>query len=199
MRSSDGSRRGRRIFSRPDVGRETAFLPGALALVAIVELLTPFPSYASSLLAGAAGAADSATAGSTIAEPLSPLGAQFANPAGLAGFEDRMIGGGLGLAYGSGEVTADEPAGYHADNEVLVPFLDGFLTVPYGRWTFGISSMGTSGARFDYGARPAVGVGDGFFSESSMFGVPIAAAYRVSDKLWLGAEIGPIYGSVHLR
>ncbi|MFN2427894.1 MAG: OmpP1/FadL family transporter [Candidatus Binatia bacterium] len=151
------------------------------------------------MIAPSAGPADGATAGSTIAEPLSPLGAQFSNPAGLAGFTDRAMGGGLGFAYGRGEVTADSPAGYHAENEVLVPFLNSFLVVPWGRWTFGIATMGTSGARFDYGARPALGVDDGFFSESGMLGLPIGAAYRVSDALWIGGQIIPLYGTTHLR
>ena len=134
-----------------------------------------------------------------MAEPLCPLGAQFSNPAGLAGFTERAMGGGLGLAYGQGEVTAETPAGYHAENEVLVPFLETFMVVPYGRWTFGISSMGTSGARFDYGPRPALGVDDGFFSESGILALPVGAAYRISDTLWIGGEIILLYGSTHLR
>lgn len=178
----------------------TAYLlPGLLLCLASLGLSTPSLSSASGLLAPAAGSADAATGGSTIAEPLTPLGAQFGNPAGLAGFESRQIGSGLGLAYGRGVVTADTPAGYHAENEVLVPFIESFLAIPWGRWTFGIATMGTSGARFDYGPRPDVGVDDGFFSESSVLGVPIAAAYRVSDQLWLGAQITPLYGSTHLR
>jgi long-subunit fatty acid transport protein len=167
--------------------------------LAFLGFLVPRPAIASTLLAASAGAADAAVAGSRIADPLSPVGAQFSNPAGLAQFEERAMGSGLGLAYGRGEVTADVPAGYHADNEVLVPFLNVFLVVPRGRWTFAASSLGTSGARFDYGARPSVGVNDGFFSESGMLGIPIGAAYRVRDDLWLGAEISPLYGSVHLR
>ncbi|MFN2377825.1 MAG: OmpP1/FadL family transporter [Candidatus Binatia bacterium] len=166
---------------------------------ALVEFLQPVPALASSLLAGSAGSADSAAAGATVAEPLTPLGAQFSNPAGLAGFTERKMGTSLGLAYGRGVVTADVPAGYHAENEVLVPFFNTTLVVPWGRWTFGISSMGTSGARFDYGARPELGVNDGFFSESGILGIAIGGAYRVSDSLWLGAEIVPLYGSTHLR
>jgi len=173
-------------------------LPGPASL-ALVGLLVAGPVCASSLIAASSGPADGGTAGANIAEPLSPNGAQFANPAGLAGFTERAIGSGIGLAYGRGEVTADSPAGYHAENEVLVPFLNAFLVVPYGRWTFGLSSMGTSGARFDYGPRPAVGVNDGFFSESGMLGLPIGAAYRVSDTFWIGGEIIPLYGSSHLR
>jgi len=178
----------------------TAYLlPGLLLCLASLELFLSSPSAASGLLAPAAGSADAATAGSTIAEPLSPLGAQFGNPAGLAGFGQSQLGTSLGLAYGRGVVTADVPAGYHAENEVLVPFLESFLTIPWGRWTFSIATMGTSGARFDYGARPSLGVDDGFFSESSVLAVPIAAAYRVSDQWWLGAQITPLYGSTHLR
>lgn len=133
-----------------------------------------------------------------MAEPLSPLGAHFSNPAGLARFTERTMGSGIGAAYGRGVVSTD--FGYHAENEVLVPFLDMYLVVPWNdRWTFGIGSMGTSGARFDYGARPEVGVNSGFFSENGTMGLPIGVAYRVSDSLWLGAEIVPLYGSAHLR
>jgi long-subunit fatty acid transport protein len=175
------------------------FLPGLLGSLVFVGLLVPDHAAGSSLLAASAGAPDAAVAGSSIAEPFSPVGAQFSNPAGLAKFEEAAMGTGLGLAYGRGEVTADVPAGYHADNEVLVPFLNTFLVVPYGRCTFGASTLGTSGARFDYGARPSLGVPDGFFSESGMIGIPIGAGCRVRDDLWLGAEISPLYGSVHLR
>jgi long-subunit fatty acid transport protein len=202
MRSRRGARK--RQFQGLPLPRVTVhlLLPGlafCFALVALVPLLLPHRALASGLLSAAAGSADAATGGSTIAEPLTPLGAQFANPAGLAGFERKQMGVGLGLAYGKGVVTADAPAGYQATNEVLVPFLETFLAVPRGRWTFGISSMGTSGARFDYGARPALGVADGFFSESGIFGVPIGAAYRLSDQWWIGAQIAPLYGSTHLR
>ncbi len=167
-------------------------------------IVAPLPFYlsreanASSLVAPASGAADAATAGATTAEPLSPLGAQFSNPAGLAGFTERTMGTGLGLGYGRGEVTS-EAIGYNASNEVLVPFIDSFLIVPMDRWTFGIGTMGTSGARFDYGPRPKAGVDDGFFSETGVIGLPISAGYRAMDKLWLGAELIVLYGSTHLR
>lgn len=169
------------------------------ALLLALQILGPSPVPASTLLGGTSGTADRALAGSSIAEPLSPLGAQSSNPAGLAAFTERAMGSGLGLAYGRGTVTADVPAGYHADNEVLVPFLSGYMVIPWGRWTFSISSMGTSGARFDYGARPNLGVNDGFFAESGMFAVPVGAAFRVTDTLWLGAQIIPLHGSTHLR
>jgi long-subunit fatty acid transport protein len=198
MRNGKGVRSGRAVHRLLSVAWGRALLPG-LVCFAIAGLFSPTGACASGLLVPSAGSADSATAGATIAEPLSIPGAQFSNPAGLAGFRDRAMGTGIGLAYGRGEITADEPAGYHADNEVLVPFMNGFLAVPYGRWTFGISTMGTSGARFDYGARPSLGVSDGFFSESSMLGLPIGAAFRVTETLWLGAQIIPLYGSTHLR
>lgn len=202
MRGRHGARSGRK--QGPPFRRATVYLlPGLVACVASVGL-SLFGNMAgtvaaSGFLAPAAGSADNAVAGAAIAEPLSPIGAMFANPAGLAGFPERVMGTGLGLAYGEGEVTASEPAGYHADNEVLVPFLNTFILVPYGRWSFGVGTLGTSGARFDYGARLSVGVNDGFFSESGILGLPVAASYRVSDSLWLGAEITVLYGSTHLR
>jgi long-subunit fatty acid transport protein len=81
----------------------------------------------------------------------------------------------------------------------LVPFLNTFIVVPYGNWTFGIGSLGTSGARFDYGPRPSVGINDGFFSESGILALPLAAAYRVNDSLWVGVEVAALYGSTHVR
>lgn len=207
MRIRQGARRGHTLG--PPLHVATAhLLTSRLSEFVIVGLLPLFlfalctvatPAQASTLFAGSAGAADGAAAGATTAEPLSPLGAQFANPAGLTAFTERAMGGNLGLAYGQGEVTGDVPAGYHADNEVLVPFLNTFLVIPHGRWTFGISSLGTSGARFDYGARPNLGVDDGFFSETGMFGVPIGVAWRASDTVSIGAQITPLYGSTHLR
>lgn len=147
-----------------------------------------------------AGAADAGAGGSTVAEPLSALGAQFANPAGLARFEEREATQGLGVAYGRGVIRGSGPAaGYHAENEVLVFFPEFSLVVPRGRWTFAVSSIGTSGSRFDYGARPANGAPDVFFSESAIAGLPIGAALRVSDRLWVGAEIIPLFGQTHLR
>ena len=198
MRGGYGARSGRK--QGPPLRDATALLPGLVSCFAFVGLLLlPGAADASGLLAPAAGSADNAIAGANIAEPLSPVGAMFSNPAGLAGFTDREMGTGLGLAYGKGEVTADSPAGYHADNEVLVPFLNTFMLVPYGRWDFGISTIGTSGARFDHGPRPSLGVDDGFFSESGILGLPIGAAYRVTDSLWIGGEIILLYGSTHLR
>lgn len=168
------------------------------AIVALQFFLLATAARASSLLVGTAGSADAALAGSTVAEPLSPLGAYFTNPAGLAGFESRAVGTSIGLAYGKGEVRSPS-IGYSASNEVLVPFLETFVVVPHGRWTFGIGSMGTSGARFDYGPRPASGVHDGFFSETGMYGLPLAASWRASETLWLGAELVVLYGTTHLR
>lgn len=199
MRSGHGARS--RRFQGLPLRRDIVLLllPGLVSCFAIVAPFLPARAFASGLLAPAAGAADAATAGSTVAEPLSPLGAQFANPAGLARFDQTLMGVGLGVAYGKGVITADAPAGYQATNEVLVPFFESFLVLPRGRWTFGLSSMGTSGARFDYGPRPSLGVDDGFFSESGVFAVPIGAAYRLGDHWWLGAQISALYGSTHLR
>lgn len=202
MESGHGARS--RRFQGLPLQRETVLLllPGLafrFAIVALLLLPLPGRAFGSSLLSPAAGAADGALAGAVVAEPLSPLGAQFSNPAGLAGFEQKAMGLGLGLAYGKGVVTASDPSGYQTTNEVLVPFLETYLVVPRGRWTFGMSSMGTSGARFDYGARPELGVNDDFFSESGIFSVPIGAGYRLSDHWWIGAQIAPLYGSTHLR
>lgn len=197
MRSGDGAQGGRMLDRPPQSAQVQPLLPGLVCRIAIAGLLLPSSAAASGLLAGAAGSADAAAAGATVAEPISAIQAQFANPAGLAAFEQRQMGLGLGLAYGQGEITGDN--GYHADNEVLVHFAETFITVPRGDWTFGVSTLGTSGARFDYGPRPDVGIYDGFFSESGMMGIPIGAGWRATDRIWLGAQIIPLYASSHVR
>ncbi len=58
------------------------------------------PAQASSLLAPAVGAADSATVGTRVADPQTPSAALFENPAGLIGFDTFTHGGGLGLGFG---------------------------------------------------------------------------------------------------
>jgi long-subunit fatty acid transport protein len=198
MRSGDEDRSGRREPATLRCSSPTLLHGFVRFAVVALCFISPASSTASTLIAGSAGSADSALAGSTVAEPLSPLGAHFSNPAGLAAFESRAMGTSLAVAYGEGIVSSKE-IDYRSSNEVIVPFLETFLVVPHGRWTFGIATMGSSGSRYDFGAQPASGVNDGFFSEVGMMGVPIGAAWRATDDLWLGAELILLYGSAHLR
>lgn len=168
-------------------------------MVASVVILSARVAGATGLLVPTAGAADIAISGANIAEPRSPSAAQFANPAGLAAFTERAVLGGPGLVFARGEVMADNPPGYHKTNDMVVILPDLGVVYPIGRWTLGWSIHGSSGSRYDYGAEPSVGVNDGFFSENAILAGPLGAAYRVSDKLWLGAEIIPLYSMTHLK
>ncbi len=183
------ARRGRRAL--------VWFASGALLASALAG--SAGVASASGLLTPAVGAADIALSGSNIAEPRSASSAQFINPAGLAAFTETEVLVGPGLAFAGGEVRADQPAGYDKTNDMVIVLPDFGVVYPTGRWTFGWSMHGSSGSRYDYGAEPSLGITDGFFSENSIFAVPLGAAYRVSDQLWVGAEIIPLYSMTHLR
>lgn len=153
---------------------------------------------ASGLLTPAVGAADLALSGSNIAEPRSASGAQFINPAGLGAFTERALLGGPGVAFARGEVRADYPAGYNKVNDMVVLLPDLGVVYPIGRWTIAWSAHGSSGSRYDYGAEPALGV-PRFFSENAILAAPLGAACRLSDRLWVGAEIIPMFSRTRLR
>ena len=92
--------------------------PRSIAALAI-GLLTLVPvtsGHASALLPMSNGAPDMSLSGSTIAEPLTPSGALFANPAGLCAFEQTTLSGSLGLGFGVTKITNDD--GYSQDNDL---------------------------------------------------------------------------------
>jgi long-chain fatty acid transport protein len=152
-------------------------------------------AWASGLLTPAIGAGDVSLAGANVAEPLSPSGAQFANPAGIAGFETTTLTVGSGIAYGTGNVKASFPDGYDQTNRVaaMVPDI-GLAVRGHGKWSYSLGLHGTVGLRFDYDEQPEIGVDDGFFVEVSIFSAPLGLAYRASDRLWLGVELIPLFG-----
>jgi|GEM_PF-970075 len=190
-----GAASDRRVAGRAARSRGSRTLAKKLAgaLMASTLLTCVQSADASGLLAPAAGAADIAVSGSNIAEPLSASGAQFVNPAGLAAFTEPAVFGGPGIGLARGEVKADFPEGYDKSNDMVIFIPDFGVVYPVGRWTIGWSAHGSSGSRYDYGAEPSLGIIDGFFSENSIFAMPLGAAYRVSDRLWVGAEIIPLY------
>jgi long-subunit fatty acid transport protein len=155
------------------------------------------PAAASCLLTPAVGAADSGTVGTRVADPQTPSAALFSNPAGLTDFDTFTHGGGLGLGYGRGRIEAPTPAGLFSDTTTMWPLIPDFgLSVPYrDRWRFAIGSFGSTGSRFDFGPDPATGV-PSFFSETIVMAVPLGVAYRVTDRVSVGAEVQPMFGQL---
>jgi long-subunit fatty acid transport protein len=164
--------------------------------LAASALLGPTPAAASPLLAPAVGAADSATAGTRVADPPTPSAALFSNPAGLTDFDTFTHGGGLGVGYGRGHIEASMPAGFN-DSTTMWPLIPDFgLSVPYReRWRFAAGTYGWTGSRFDFGPDPATGV-PSFFSETIMMAVPVGVAYRLTDQVSVGAEVQPMFGQL---
>ncbi len=103
------------------------------------------PALASSLLAPAVGAADSATVGTRVADPQTPSAALFENPAGLSGFETFTHGGGLGLGFGRARIEASMPAGFSETEEPVTVVPDFGASVPSA--SVGASLWECTGAR----------------------------------------------------
>jgi long-subunit fatty acid transport protein len=151
-------------------------------------------SEASDLLAATVGAADTGMAGADLASPRSPAGAQFTNPAGLARFE-TTINGGLGAAYGTGQVEATFPAGYDEDNSVIAMIPEfAYVKRGQGKWSYAVGMHGTVGTRYDYPKKPSVGVNSDLFAEVTIMTAPLSLAYRANDRLWIGAQLMPMFG-----
>ena len=168
----------------------------AALCLAVSALLGAAPAAASSLLAPAVGAADSATAGTRVADPHTPSAALFANPAGLTGFETFTHGGGFGIAYGRARIEASMPAGFSESHSVWTVIPDFGVSIPYdNRWRFALGSYGSTGSKFDFGPDPASGV-PSFFSEMAMAAFPLGIGYRLSDRFSVGGEVAPLFGQL---
>jgi len=168
----------------------------SLAVGVLLALAPLAPARGSQLMVPAVGAPDSATQGTRIADPPTPSAALFANPAGLAWFDTITDGGGVGLPYGRQHVDASAPAGYSASNYGTAFIPDFGVSVPYrGRWRFAAGTYGTTGSTFDFHGDPALGVGD-YFSDTIVVGFPLGVAYRVTDRLAVGAELQPLFGQL---
>ena len=172
------------------MGRRVIVSIAALALVATLAS----SGVASDLLAATVGAADTGMAAADLARPRSPAGAQFANPAGLAGFETSLSVG-LGAAWGTGRVRATIPDGYKEDNSVvaMIPEL-AYVKRGRGAWSFAAGIHGTVGTRYDYAKDPSVDVDRDFFAEVTIIAAPLSLAYRASERLWLGVQLMPVFG-----
>lgn len=169
-------------------------LASAVGLATAI-VLAPAWAGASDLLAPAIGAADSATAGSRIADPPTPSAALFSNPAGLTRFTTLTHGGSLGVAGARGRIEASMPAGFDDTNDLIMLVPDFGLAVPSGRWRFALGTYGATGSTFDYGPDAALGVPN-FLSETIMIAFPLGVAYALTDRLSIGAEVQPLFGQL---
>lgn len=173
--------------------------PIAALLLGVCAVTAPAPAWGSALLAPAVGAADSATAGTRVADPHTPSSALFENPAGLFEFDTITISSSLGLGYGWMSVEASQPAGYRETNDVAMGVPAGGLSIPYGdRWRFAAGVYGSTGSVFDFAADPNTGV-PRFFSETTVAAFPFGVAYRIDEHVSIGAEIQPLFGQLRTR
>ena len=179
-----------RMVSLVDAGIVT---PAALAFLLIA---TATPSPASQLLPMSNGAADMSLSGTAIAEPLTPSGALFANPAGLCAFEGTTVSGSLGYGFGSTKINNED--GFSQTNHLWAVIPDAAIAFAgEGRWHYGMGMYGSVGANYDFDADPAAGVDNDFHAETSIMEIPFAVAYRVNDRLYVGGELIGLFG--HLR
>jgi long-subunit fatty acid transport protein len=155
-------------------------------------------AHASFILVPAVGVADLQLDGAAVAEPLTPEGAMFQNPAGLVGFDHKLVSAGFGVSFGEDRIVSKQ-TGYAETDDVLIWIPSGGISVPFSdRWRFGVSAHGSAGASFDFPAQPPA-LENGFFTESAFMGLPFALAYELRHDVWLGAEIEPLFGYLRNR
>jgi long-subunit fatty acid transport protein len=153
---------------------------------------------ASMLLAPAVGCADSATNGSVVAVPTTPESALFTNPAGLVAFDRPTHSASFGIVLPSTEVDSKLADYNRSDDRVaFVPSAGSSIPLRPG-WRFAIGMYGTTGTTFDFEAEPP-SVPTDFLSDVTVGGAPIALAYELSPRVWIGAELIPLFGYLRNR
>ncbi len=136
--------------------------------------------------------------GTFVANPATPDSAVFMNPAGLIGFERTTLSGAFGVIRPRTEVDSDL-VGYDESDERYAFNPSGGLSMPLAPgWRFGAGFYGNVGTTFDFEAEPPV-VNSDFVSDVAIAGAPIALAYEVNPKLWVGAELIPLFGYLRNR
>lgn len=169
-----------------------------VAALITVAALRSHSADASLLLAPASGAPDNATNGSVVAKPTTPDSALFTNPAGLVGFTGRTQSFSLGVIFPSTEVDSDL-ASYNRSDDRAALLPSGAMSVPLANgWRFGFGAYGSVGTVFDFEAEPPT-VDSDFVSEVSIGAAPLAIAYEVNERWWIGAELLPLFGYVRNR
>ena len=176
--------------------------PRLLFFVAALTIIAR-PCIASGLLVWGPSASDTALSGSTVAEPKTPTGAMFSNPAALVLFGETTADFSTAYALGKSRVDASTPPDYDERHSfpVWAPAIG--LAVPVERsghsFHFGFALYGSVGNNFEFDADPEAGVENRFFSEAGVFTGGVGMAYRFSERLSVGAAITPLYGLSRAR
>jgi long-chain fatty acid transport protein len=169
-----------------------------VAIAVATLLFGVFAADASLLLAPSVGVPDLATAGTFLGTPATPDSALFMNPAGLVGFETTTYTGAFGIVAPHTEVDSDL-VGYDKSDQRVGFNSSGGMSVPLARgWRFGAGFYGSVGTVFDFEAESPAVTSD-FVSDLAIAGAPFALAYEVSSRLWLGAELIPLFGYLRNR
>ncbi len=180
----------------------SARLESSLGLLLFVTAALIFPQtcLASGLLAPSAGAPDTALFGSTVAEPKTPSGAMFSNPAGLTLFEETTADFSTAYSLGKSRVNASTPPDYDERNSFSVWAPGIGLAVPTeSSFHYGFALYGAVGNKFEFDADPAAGVENRFFSEAGIMTFGAGLAYRFNDRLSVGAAVTPLFGLSRMR
>ena len=171
----------------------------AKVLLAFAMLVVTEPSaLASLLLTPSVGVPDLASMGTFVANPATPDSAVFMNPAGLVGFERTTISGSFGAIHPRTEIDSGAVGYDESDERYAFNPSAGFSMPLAPRWRFGAGMYGSVGTTFDFEAEPPV-VNSDFVSEVAIGGAPLALAYEVSPKLWVGGGLIPLFGYLRNR
>lgn len=202
MRTSSMPLRIRKVFgcfaTVPNYAAGLLLAAAGIFIAATGLLFRVETADASLLLAPSVGVPDLATAGTFLGKPATPDSALFMNPAGLVGFETTTYTGAFGIVVPHTEVDSDL-VGYDKSDRRVGFNSSGGMSVPLARgWRFGAGFYGSVGTVFDFEAEsPAVN--SDFVSDLAIAGAPFALAYELSTKLWIGAELIPLFGYLRNR
>jgi long-chain fatty acid transport protein len=170
----------------------------ARAVVALVlALLVPSSrdACATQLLAPAAGARDSALAGSTVAAPTDLMSAFFNNPAGLVRMEQPQLTLGAGLIFMETSISTDFGYDETAHNVAFAP--NGGAAMRLGDdLAIGFGMFGAVGSKFDFARDPEAGVPRDAFTEFGIITLAPTLAWAPRDDVAIGIELNPLIGDI---
>lgn len=126
----------------------------------------------------------------------------YTNPAGMTGIDKDQVIGGVQLLvptvrFDSDVATAGGSDGGNAGSVVVIPSLFAVKTLNED-WRLGLGISAPMGGGVDYG-RDFVGRYQAQKSELAVINISPAVAYRVNDKLSLGAGVSFLYTSMDLH
>ena len=132
----------------------------------------------------------------TLTDPADPS-AMLANPAGLSLVGGRALSlNGAAFLPTMSYTNALNPTTAGKDNVYPLPAVF-FADRSRGRWTFGLGAQTLGGMGADYTlTHPLLGPDQRYHSKFGLMKGGLAAAYRLTPKLSLGATAGALYGQV---